>query len=89
MLYTTHSDSRDWKGRTANEMAKTVLKNTKSGSIILFHNDTKNTPQALNIIIPQLIADGFEFVLVQDMIYMDNYTINHEGRQLATYDNLT
>ncbi|MFZ2539146.1 MAG: polysaccharide deacetylase family protein [Oscillospiraceae bacterium] len=75
-------DSIDWKGREAPEMVETVIKKVKNGSIILFHNDTKNTPQALEQIIPQLKGEGYEFVLVNDLIYQDNFRLDHEGRQV-------
>lgn len=74
-------DSRDWQGREASDMVETVVSKVKNGSIILFHNDTKNTPQALEQIIPELKGKGYEFVLVSDLIYKDNFTLDHEGRQ--------
>lgn len=77
-------DSRDWQGREASAMAETVLKKVGNGSIILFHNDTKNTPEALLQIIPKLQSDGYEFVLVEDLILFDNYKLNHEGRQIKS-----
>lgn len=74
-------DSVDWKGREVDEMVATILKKVKNGSILLFHNDTKNTPQALEIIIPRLQEEGYEFVKVSDLIYWDNYTIDSKGGQ--------
>ncbi len=75
-------DSIDWKGREATAMVEAVTKKVRNGSIILFHNDTKNTPQALAQIIPQLKGEGYEFVLVSDLIYQDNFRLDHEGRQV-------
>ncbi|MEG0693081.1 MAG: polysaccharide deacetylase family protein [Oscillospiraceae bacterium] len=75
-------DSIDWKGRESAEMVQTVTSKVKNGSIILFHNDTKNTPQALAQIIPQLQGEGYEFVLVEDLIYKENFTLDHTGRQV-------
>ena len=75
-------DSRDWQGREAVDMVETVTSKVKNGSILLFHNDTKNTPQALAQIIPLLKGEGYEFVLVEDLIYKDNFTLDHEGRQV-------
>lgn len=74
-------DSRDWQGKTAEEMASFIIKKATSGSILLFHNDTKNTPQALEMIIPRLQSEGYSFVLVKDLIFNENYTLDHEGRQ--------
>lgn len=63
-------------------MVDTITKKVKNGSIVLFHNDTKNTPKALEQIIPTLKGEGYEFVLVEDLIYDDNYKLDHEGRQV-------
>lgn len=76
-------DSRDWKSEYTTDMiVKGVTENVKSGSIVLFHNAAVNTPEALPIIIEKLIADGFSFVKIADLIYKDNYTIDHAGRQI-------
>lgn len=76
------ADSRDWQGRQPHDMAHTIISNTQSGGILLFHNDTINTPQALEIILPALQDDGFQFVLVKDLILWDDYSINHQGLQV-------
>ena len=60
---------------------KGVTDNVKNGSIVLFHNAAVNTPEALPIIIDKLIAEGYEFCLIRDLIYKDNYTIDHTGKQ--------
>ena len=75
-------DSRDWKEEYTTEMiVKGVTENVKEGSIVLFHNAAKNTPTALPIIIEKLIADGYQFELISNMIYKENYTIDHAGKQ--------
>lgn len=61
-----------------------MLKNVKSGSILLFHNDLENTTEALPDILKSLKKDGFELVTVKDLIYPDNYTIDANGRQIPT-----
>ena len=64
-------------------IVKGVCDNVKSGSIVLFHNAAKNTPKALPIILEKLIAEGYQFELVTDLIYKDNYTIDHTGKQIT------
>ena len=49
---------------------------------MLFHNAAKHTPEALPGIIEWIIQNGYTAVKVSDLIYKDNYTINHEGRQI-------
>lgn len=52
------------------------------GSIILFHNAAKHTPEALPGIIEYLQSEGYELIPISEHIYKDNFTINHEGRQI-------
>ncbi len=76
-------DSRDWKeDYTVEKIVNGVVNNTKSGDIVLFHNAAKNTPSALPIILEKLIADGYEIVPISKLILTNNFTINHEGRQI-------
>ncbi len=74
-------DSLDWKDLPADQITQRVVSRVQSGSIVLFHNAAKHTPEALPAIIEQLQAKGYTFCTVSDMIYKQNYTINHEGRQ--------
>jgi len=75
-------DSLDWK----KEMSKVaildrIIKRTKSGSIILFHNDTQYTVELLPKIISELRAKGLGFTSVSELIMKDNYYIDDQGRQ--------
>lgn len=76
-------DSLDWKDPPVEDIVKRVTERVQSGSIVLFHNAAVNTPAALPSIIENLQAQGYRFLKVSDMIYRENYTINHEGRQCA------
>lgn len=75
-------DSIDWKKPSAEQIKKRVLKNTKSGSILLFHNDLENTTEALPDILKTLGSQGFEFVTVKELVFSDNYTIDANGKQI-------
>ena len=59
-----------------------MLTGTRSGSILLFHNDLANTTEALPDILTQLRDKGFEFVRVSDLIYHEDYTIDSNGKQV-------
>ena len=76
-------DSRDWKNKTAGEMVESVTKNVGKGSIVLFHSGKENTLEALPQILEILKNGGYEFVKVSDLIYFENYTIDHTGRQFS------
>ncbi len=59
-----------------------MVNSTKSGSILLFHNDLENTTKALPVLLQQLKDKGFEFVTVSELIYPDSYTIDPNGKQI-------
>ena len=74
-------DSLDWKDLSAGEISSRVLGKVRSGSIVLFHNAAKHTPEALAGIIESLLADGYKIVPVSELLLSGDYTINNEGRQ--------
>ena len=78
-------DSLDWKLLSVDEMYARVTSKVQNGSIVLFHNGVKNTPEALDKILTKLEKDGYEFVTVSELIYWDNYEIDHTGRQKQTH----
>lgn len=75
-------DSLDWKGLTPDMIVKRVTERVKNGSIILLHNGAENTAKALPELLCQLKNQGYEFVTVSDLIYKDNYYIDHTGMQI-------
>ncbi len=75
-------DSLDWKDYTADEIYNKVTQNVKNGSIILFHNAAKNTPEALPKILEKLKNDGYSFEKISDMIYTKDYYIDNTGKQI-------
>lgn len=82
--FITNRDSLDWKDYGADNIVKTVLnhKNLKDGAIILMHNGAKYTKDALERVIVGLKEKGYEIVPVSEIIYTDNYEINHAGEQI-------
>jgi peptidoglycan-N-acetylglucosamine deacetylase len=75
-------DSLDWKpGISESDILNRVLQKVKSGSIILFHNDTTHTAKMLPSVITALRKQGYEFVPVSQLILRDSFIIDHEGRQ--------
>ena len=77
-------DSLDWKGLSAEEMATRVLSRVNNGSIVLMHNDGEHTLQALPLIIEGLKNKGYTFSTIGEMIYRENYYIDHTGRQIRS-----
>ena len=74
-------DSLDWKNLSATEIALRVVNGAKNGSIILCHNNGLHTAEALPLIFSTLKNRGFTFVPISELIYTENYTIDHSGRQ--------
>ena len=74
-------DSLDWKDLSAEEIYKRISSKVTDGSICLFHNAALNTPEALPSIIEYLLSEGYSIVPISELIYTENYTIDHTGRQ--------
>lgn len=78
-------DSLDWKDYGVDSIIKTVTehKHLGNGSIILCHNGAKYTAEALDTLITTLQDKGYEFVPISELIYRNNYHLDHEGRQIS------
>lgn len=77
-------DSLDWQGLSKDEIIKRVVTKTENGSIILFHNDVKNTDAALDEILTKLESKGYSFVGVSELIYESPYRIDAQGKQFKS-----
>lgn len=75
-------DSIDWKEQGAEIEYNRIIKNTKPGSILLFHNNAKYTPENLPKILEFLRGEGYKFVKVSDLIYKSDYYIDYSGKQI-------
>jgi len=76
-------DSLDWHDLSGPAMVERVTRRVKPGSIILFHNNGKHTPEALPGIIAYLRSQGYEMVPVSELLHRGEYYIDHQGRQVA------
>lgn len=76
-------DSLDWKDYGPDQIVNRVVNNPHlgNGSIILCHNGAKYTADALETLILGLQEKGYELVPISELIYKENYQIDHEGRQ--------
>lgn len=75
-------DSLDWKNEGAEQIVNRVVSNVKPGSIVLFHNNAEYTTQALPTIIKELKEQGYTIVPISELIYKENYTMDHAGKQI-------
>lgn len=75
------TDSLDYRGLPASDIVKRILSGVGPGSIILFHNGVENTAEALDLTLTELGKQGYSFVSADELIYKDNYRLDHAGRQ--------
>jgi polysaccharide deacetylase family sporulation protein PdaB len=78
-------DSLDWKNLSGTEIAMRIINGVKNGSIILCHNNGLHTAEALPLIFSTLKNRGYKFVPISELIYKENYTIDHNGRQHSAH----
>lgn len=95
VVYITHSlgysainhsvDSLDWKDYGIDSIIQTVCenKNLENGSIILLHNGSTYTKDALDLMLTNLEEQGYSFVKVSDLIYTSDYYFDHTGKQFS------
>ena len=83
--FISNRDSLDWKDYGTDSIVKTVTehKHLGNGSIILLHNGTTYTKDALEPMIEKLLEQGYMFKPVSELILTKDYEIDHEGRQHA------
>ena len=77
-------DPEDWKApRSAAKVHDEVLKQTRPGSIILCHDIHPTTVDAMPSTLDDLIAKGYQFVTVTQLINLDAQTAKIEAAKKA------
>lgn len=74
-------DSLDYKDYGKRAIIDRVLNKVKDGSIVLFHNNATYTAEALPTILENLQNSGYQIVPISELIYKDNYYVDHTGMQ--------
>ncbi|SHJ67653.1 polysaccharide deacetylase family sporulation protein PdaB [Tepidibacter formicigenes] len=74
-------DSLDWKEIGVEHVVDRVVKNTKNGSIVLFHNNAKYITQYLPLVLEKLQSQGYKIVPISELIYKKDYEMDSTGRQ--------
>ena len=82
-------DSLDWKDLSAQAIYERVTTKIEPGSIVLFHNAAKHTPEALPMILKYLKDNGYTAVPISELIYKENYKIDTAGKQISIADGQT
>ena len=60
-------DSKDWAGATAEQIINTINTQKKDGAIVLMHETYTSTATAMETLIPQLVAEGWQIVSVSEL----------------------
>ncbi len=60
-------DTMDWSRKNCDAVVETVLSQVKDGSIILMHDMYDSTAEATEILVPELIKRGYQFVTVSEL----------------------
>jgi peptidoglycan/xylan/chitin deacetylase (PgdA/CDA1 family) len=58
----------DWKTKNPTSIYNEIIKNASNGDIILCHDLHKTTVDAMERVIPKLLADGFQLVTVSQLM---------------------
>ncbi|NPV52859.1 MAG: polysaccharide deacetylase family protein [Firmicutes bacterium] len=75
-------DSLDWRDLSAGEIVDRVMGKMHNGAIVLFHNNGTHTAEALTVIIPELLRQGYKIVPISDLLLKGDYYIHpHTGEQ--------
>lgn len=61
-------DTEDWRSRDADSVYNEVMKSVHDGAIILCHDLYESTAEAMERVIPELIAQGYQLVTVSQLL---------------------
>jgi polysaccharide deacetylase family sporulation protein PdaB len=70
VLWSWHQDTKDWRAPGVAKIAGKVLNNARNGDIVLMHDHvrgSRQTVEALKIILPELKKRGYEMVTVSEL----------------------
>ena len=65
----------DWKSKNADAVYQEIISNVKDGDIILCHDLHKTTVDAMERVIPDLIAKGYQLVTVSELLSQEGSKI--------------
>jgi len=68
-------DPRDWEVQNANMVYNNVMNSARPGAIVVLHDSHSTTVTAMERVIPDLIARGYQIVTVSELLYYSNRPI--------------
>ena len=79
----------DWiQSTTAQQRADAIIRGARDGAILLMHDVQPlphPTPEALDIIIPTLLNQGYKFVTLSELFEIKGVTLNPNDNNIYTY----
>lgn len=60
-------DTRDWDSRDAKMISDHVFQTVKDGSVVLMHDIYNSTADAVKIIVPELVRQGYQLVTISEL----------------------
>ena len=73
-------DTEDWKSKDANAVVKATMDNIQGGSIVLMHDTYGSTADAVEILVPKLLEEGYTLVTVSELFELYGQSLeNHKA----------
>ena len=66
-MITCSIDSKDWAGASTEQIINTINSQKHDGAIVLMHETYSTTATAMETLIPQLVAEGWQIVSVSEL----------------------
>lgn len=60
-------DSLDWKSRDCDKVVEEIMSHVKDGYIVLMHDLYVSTAEAVEVLIPKLLDEGYQLVTVNEL----------------------
>lgn len=81
-------DTLDWKSKNAKSIYNNVINQAYDGAIILMHDIYPTTADAVEKIVPELIAKGYQIVTVSELIKAKTGEEPKAGQQYVDYETI-
>jgi len=73
-------DTQDWKSKDADAIVKVTMDNIRGGSIVLMHDIYGSTADAVEILVPKLLDEGYTLVTVSELFELYGRSLeNHKS----------
>ncbi len=71
-------DTRDWENRSAEKTCDNILRQVEDGAVILCHETVPSTVEAMRMVLPQLIEQGYQVLSVSEL-----FAFQQDGAQVG------